>query len=191
MKSTRGFLIALAAACALGTSVGCYTMLKHPRLKIDDKITYADEYENGYDNEAVSFADDCASCHSPGSLQVHHPAVPPPRTVVSPIWDYYYDNPWWIPYYTSGNTDGNAGTPEDEQKKRPFDRRRQRTPEEPAVAPSSASSPASPTPAPATVAKPTDSGAPASTPPKTENTNKREERDSEKKQSGERRTRKP
>lgn len=189
MKSTRGLLIALAAACALGISVGCYTMLKHPRLKIDDKASYAGEQEYGYDNEPISFADDCVSCHSPGSLQVHHSAVPPPRRLVSPTWDYYYDYPWWIPYYTSGNSNANAT--EDEQKKRPFDRRRQSRPEEPAVAPSSASTPSSPTPAPVSVAKPADSGAAAGTPQKTENTNKREERGSEKKQSGERRTRKP
>ncbi|MCI0690651.1 hypothetical protein L0337_01445 [candidate division KSB1 bacterium] len=185
MKSTRGLLIALAAACALGTSVGCYTMLKHPHLKIDDKASYAGEYEYGYDNEAISFADDCASCHSPGSLQVHHPAVPPPRRFVSPAWDYYYDYPWWMTYYTPGNST------EEEQKKRPFDRRHQSRPEESVAAPSSASTPASPTPAPATVAKPADPGAPPNPPAKTENTNKREERDSEKKQSGERRTRKP
>jgi hypothetical protein len=190
MKSTRGLWIALAAACALGTSVGCYTMLKHPRLKIDDKTSYAGEYEHGYDDEPIGFADDCASCHSPGSLQVHHPAVPPPRRLVSPTWDYYYDYPWWIPYYASGSS--NANSPEEEQKKRPFDRRHQSRPEEPAAASSSASTPSSPTPAPtATIAKPADSGAPASTPQKTENTNKREERDSGKSQSGERRTRKP
>ncbi|MGH7597812.1 MAG: hypothetical protein ACREOI_15795 [bacterium] len=183
MKSTRGLFIALAAACALGTSVGCYTMLKHPRIQIDDKASsYADDFY--YDNEAVSFADDCASCHSPGSLQIHHPAVPPPRTVVSPIWDDYYDNPWWMTYYAP------VSSSEEEQKKRPFDRRRQTRPEEPADTPSSASTPASPTPAPV-VAKPAETGAPASTPPKTENTNKREERDSGKKESGERRTRKP
>ncbi|MGH7451467.1 MAG: hypothetical protein ACRENG_09000 [bacterium] len=185
MKSTRGLWIALAAACALGTSVGCYTMLKHPRLKIEDKTSYAGDYEHGYDNEAIGFADDCSSCHSPGSLQIHHPAVPPPRPVVSPIWDDYYDNPWWMTYYAPANSS------EEEQKKRPFDRRRQSRPEEPADTPSSASMPSSPTPPPATVAKPADPGAPASTPPKTENTNKREERDSGKSQSGERRTRKP
>jgi hypothetical protein len=190
MKSTRDLLIALAAACALGTSIGCYTMLKHPRIKIDDKASRADEYY--YDDESISFANDCASCHSPGSLQVHHPAVPPPRRLVSPTWDYYYDNPWWIQYYTSGNSNADAGTTEEEQKKRPFDRRHQSRPEEPAATPSSAATtPSAPTPVPATVAKPADSGAPASTPPKTENTNKREERDSGKKQSGERRTRKP
>jgi hypothetical protein len=189
MKSTRGLWIALAAVCALGTSVGCYTMLKHPRINLDDKSSHAGE--NYYNDEAISFADDCASCHSPGSLQVHHPAVPPPRRFVSPTWDYYYDYPWWIPYYTAGNTNGNAATPEEEQKKRPFDRRHQSRPEEPATAPSSASTPSPSTPAPATVAKPADPGAPASTPQKTENTTKREERDSGKSQSGERRTRKP
>jgi hypothetical protein len=41
------------------------------------------------------------------------------------------------------------------------------------------------------VAKPADTGAQPSTPPKTENTNKREEKDSGKSKSGERRTRKP
>jgi hypothetical protein len=188
MKSFRGFWIALAAACALGTSVGCYTMLKHPRLKIDDRTSHAEEYY--YDDEAISFADDCASCHSPGSLRAHHRAVPPPRRLVSPTWDYYYEYPWWIPSYNAGNTDADA--PEGEQKKRPFDRRRQSRPEEPA-APSTTSVPASPSPAPvpATVAKPADTGAQPSTPPKTENTNKREEKDSGKSKSGERRTRKP
>lgn len=189
MKSSRGLWFTLAATLALGTSVGCYTMLKHPRLQTEDRASSADNYY--YDDEAVTFADDCASCHSTGNLRAYHRAVPPPRRYVSPTWDYYYDYPWWIPYYSSGNTSTGATASEDEQKKRPFDRRRQSRPEEPAPSSSASTTPASSTPAPATVAKPADSGAPANPPAKSADTNKREERDSGKKQSGERRTRKP
>jgi hypothetical protein len=188
MKSSRGLWFALAAACALGASAGCYTMLKHPRLQTEDRAASTENHY--YDGEAVTFADDCASCHSTGSLRAYHRAVPPPRRYVSPTWDYYYDYPWWIPYYASGSGNAAANASEDEQKKRPFDRRRQSRPEEPAPS-SSASTPASTTPAPATVAKPADSGAPANTPTKSADTNKREERDSGQKPSGERRTRKP
>ncbi len=185
MKSSRDFWIALAAACALGTSVGCYTMMKHPRLQTEDRVS-SDENN---DAEAVTFADDCASCHSAGSLRAYHRTVPPPRRLVSPTWDYYYEYPWWIPYYSSGSPNSNANTPENEQKKRPFDRRHQSQPQEPT--PSQASTPASSAPAPATVAKPADTGAPASPSPKTEDTNKREEKRSGDSHSGERRTRKP
>src|SRR5574341_2162853 len=142
MKSPRLLLYAFAALSLIGSSLGCYTLLKHPRVQIDDRP--APTY---YDEERISFADDCASCHSPGSLQSHHPAVPPPRRVVSPSWDYYYDYPWWIPYYASDNN--TEGANEKEQKKRPFDRRHLSTPEENAP-PSQASTPASSTaPAPA------------------------------------------
>jgi len=180
MNSPRNLFIALAAVSFIGTSVGCYTMMKHPRVQTDDRAASAHE------SEMVGFTDDCSGCHSPGSLRVHHAAVPPPRHVVSPTWSYYYDNPWWTPYYTPV-VPGGEGATAAEQKKRPFDKRHLSRPDE-------ANSPAvnSPEPAsnPGTLAKPTDSG---NSPPaaKTEDTNKREEKRSGETQSGERRTRKP
>jgi hypothetical protein len=184
MKFPRQLLFAIAALSLIGSSLGCYTLLKHPRVQIDDRPpAYYEE------DERVSFADDCASCHSPGSLQSHHPAVPPPRRTVSPTWDYYYAYPWWIPYYASGNNPEEAA--EKEQKKRPFDRRHLSTPDE-NVAPSQASTPApstAPTPA---IAKPANANeGNSTTPPKSEDTNKREEKRSGEDKSDERRTRKP
>jgi len=181
MKSSQNLFIALAAVSLIGTGVGCYTMLKHPRVQTDDRAASARE-----DEMMVGLADDCSSCHSAGSLYAHHAAVPPPRRIVSPTWSYYYDNPWWTPYYTPV-VPGGAASPQEEQKKRPFDRRhlsRQDESNPPAV-----NSP-EPAPNPGTIAKPTDSGnsQPA---PKTQDTNKREEKRAGDSQSGERRTRKP
>ena len=186
MKFPRLFLFAFAALSLLGSSLGCYTLLKHPRVQVDDR---ASAYYG--DNERVGFADDCASCHSAGSLQTHHSAVPPPRRVVSSTWDYYYDNPWWIPYYApANNTDG---TEANEQKKRPFDRRHLSAPEENVTPSSSASTPApstAPTPAIAKSANANEGNATAS--PKNEDANKREEkRSGDDDKSSERRTRKP
>jgi hypothetical protein len=182
MKSSRGLLITLAAISFIGSSVGCYTMLKHPRVKIDDRAEAAN------DNEIIGFADDCSACHSPGSLRAHHPAVPPPRRMVSPAWDYYYDYPWWIPHYTPVVPGGSTPAAEQEQKKRPFDRRHMTRQEE-------TPPPAVSTPAPATssgtVTKPADSGnSNASEKPQKQDTNKREEKRSGSSQ-GDRRTRKP
>jgi hypothetical protein len=181
MKSSRGLFIALAAISFIGSSVGCYTLLKHPRVQIDDQTGSAHE-----DDAMIGFADDCSACHSAGSLQTHHPAIPPPRRIVSPEWDYYYDYPWWIPYYTPVVPGGNPAT-EEEQKKRPFDRRHL-SQQDDANTPST-SAPV-PTSNPGTVAKPVDSGnsQPA---PQPQDTNKREEKRSGDSQSGERRTRKP
>lgn len=180
MKFSRNLLIALAAILFVGTSVGCYTMMKHPRVQTDDRSASANE------SEMVGFADDCSGCHSLGSLRSHHAAVPPPRRVVSPTWVSYYDNPWWIPYYAPAAPRGDA-TAAEEQKKRPFDKRhlsRQDETNTPSVnSPEPASNPG-------TLAKPTDSGnsQPA---PKTQDSTKREEKRSGDSQSGERRTRKP
>ncbi len=180
MQSPRNLLLAFAAVALIGTSLGCYTMLKHPRVQTDDRTASA--HENGM----VGFADDCSGCHNPGSLRAHHAVVPPPRRVVSQTWVDYYDTPWWIPYYTPVGPGGaNAAT--EEQKKRPFDKRHLSRPDE--SAPASVNSPA-PAPGPGTVAKPADSGTsqPAS---QTQDTNKREEKRSGDGQGGERRTRKP
>jgi hypothetical protein len=183
MKFPRLLLFAFAALTLIGSSLGCYTLLKHPRVQIDDRApAYYD------DDGRIGFADDCASCHSLGSLQAHHPAVPPPRRVVSPTWDYYYDYPWWIPYY--GNANNSNPDNEGEQKKRPFDRRHLSTPEE-SAAPSSASAPApSQAPAPA-IAKPANANeGNSAASPKNEDNTKREEKRSGDDQSGNRRTRK-
>lgn len=182
MKSPRNLLIALAAVLFIGTSVGCYTMMKHPRVQTDDRASAGSAHEG----EMVGFTDDCSGCHSAGSLRSHHAAVPPPRRLVSPTWVSYYDNPWWIPYYAPAVRGGEGATTE-EQKKRPFDKRHLSQQDE-----SNSSSVNSPDPAsnPGTLAKPTDSGnsQPA---PKTQDTNKREEKRSGDNQSDERRTRKP
>jgi hypothetical protein len=181
MKSSRNLFIALAAVSFVATSVGCYTMLKHPRVKTDDRAASAQENEM-----MVGFGDDCAGCHSPGSLYAHHAAVPPPRAVAWPTWSYYYDNPWWFPYYTPV-IPGGAATSEEEQKKRPFDRRRLSRPDE-----SNPSAVASPEPVnnPGTIAKPADSGNSQPTPPPSDS-GKRDEKRSGDNQAGERRTRKP
>jgi len=181
MKSSRNLFIALAAVSFIGTSVGCYTMLKHPRVQTDDRAALAHENEM-----TVGFAEDCSSCHSSGSLRAHHAAVPPPRSIVSSTWSYYYDNPWWISYYTPVVPGGSAPT-EEEQKKRPFDRRRLSRPDE-----SNPSAVASPEPAnnPGTIAKPADSGNSQPAPPSPDS-GKRDEKRSGDGQTGERRTRKP
>jgi len=181
MKSSQNLFIALAAVSFIGTSVGCYTMLKHPRVQTDDRAASAHE-----DEMMVGFADDCSSCHSPGSLNAHHAAVPPPRRVVSPAWSYYYDNPWWAPYYMPVVPGGAASSPE-EQKKRPFDRRLLSRQDE--SNPPSVNSP-EPAPNPGTIAKPADSGTSQPAPP-AQDSGKREEKRSGDGQSGDRRTRKP
>lgn len=183
MKSSRGLFIAIAAVSFIGSSIGCYTMLKHPRVQTDDSAVSAHD-----DDMMIGFADDCASCHSASSLRTHHPAIPPPRHVVSPTWDYYYDNPWWMPYYTPAVPGSGAPTADEEQKKRPFDRRHLSQPEDTNTP--AASAPA-PTPSAGTVAKPADSGASQPAAPQPQDTNKREEKRSGDSQSGERRTRKP
>jgi len=180
MKSSQNLFFALAAVSLIGTSVGCYTMLKHPRVQTDDRAASAQE------DELVGFTDDCSGCHSLGSLRAHHAAVPPPRHVVSPAWSYYYDNPWWTPYYTPA-VPGGAASPAEEQKKRPFDRRHLSRQDE--SNPPSVNSP-EPASAPGTIAKPTDSGNSQPAPP-VQDSGKREEKRSGDSQSGERRTRKP
>jgi hypothetical protein len=182
MKSSRGLFIALAAISFIGSSIGCYTMLKHPRVQTDDKAASAHE-----DDTMIGFADDCSACHSAGSLRTHHSAIPPPRHIISPEWDYYYDNPWWMPYYTPVVPGSGNPTAGEEQKKRPFDRRHLSQPEDTNTP--SASAPA-PTPNPGTVAKPADSGTSQPAPPP-QDTNKREEKRSGDSQNENRRTRKP
>jgi hypothetical protein len=179
MKSNQGLWIALAALLAVGSSIGCYTLLKHPRVQTEDEVA------SPYEPERVSFADNCTSCHNAASLAYHQRAVPLPAQFVSPRWDYYYDYPWWIPYYAAGDA-----TSEEEQKQRPFDRRHMRQPDE--SNPTQASSP-QPAPNPSTVvAKPGDSGnTPPADQPKSQDSGKRDEKRSGDGKSSDRRTRKP
>jgi len=183
MKSSRNLLLAFAAFALIGTSLGCYTMLKHPRVQTDDRSSTS---SGAHESEMIGFADDCSGCHSLGSLRAHHAAVPPPRRIVSPTWADYYDTPWWTPYYTPV-VRGGANAAAEEQKKRPFDKRQISRPDEPNPPSVSTPEPAS---NPGTVAKPTGSGnsRPASQPP---DANKREEKRSDDSQSSERRKRKP
>jgi len=185
MKTSRGLFLSLAAISFIGTSIGCYTLLKHPRLQTGDRV--ASEFSE-FNDEAIGFADDCSACHSAGSLRTHHPAVPPPRRIVSPAWDYYYDYPWWIPYYTPAVPGGSNPTAEEKQKKRPFDRRHLSRQDE--TSPPSVSTP-EPAANPGTIAKPADSGNSKPNDKPQQDDGKREEKRSGDSQSGDRRTRKP
>lgn len=186
MKSSRNLFFAVAAFAFIGSSLGCYTLLKHPRIEVDDRVAAANE------DAAIRFDDDCSGCHTYGSLRAHHPPVPPPRHMVSPQWDYYYDNPWWNPYYTPAAPVYSPSTPTagEEQKKRPFDRRHQSSQDE--TSPATVSTP-EPAPNSGVVAKPVESGnsQPASKPQPQPDTNKRDEKRAGDSNSGERRTKKP
>lgn len=187
MKTSRNLFFAVAALAFIGSSLGCYTLLKHPPIAVDDRVAAADA------DSAIRFGDDCSGCHSYGSLRAHHPAVPPPRHVVSPQWDYYYDNPWWNPYYSPMAPVYSPASPTagEEQKKRPFDRRHQSSQDE--TAPASVTTP-EPAPSSGVVAKPIDSGSsqPPSKPQPQADTNKRDEkRSSDSDSSSNRRTKKP
>lgn len=183
MRSKSRLWFALAAVLAIGSSVGCYTLLKHPRLQTEANSTTSSHAER------VTFAESCVGCHDTATLSYYHRAVPLPGEFVSPRWDYYYDYPWWIPYYAGATPDPQTDA-EGEQKQRPFDRRQLRQPEEPAPVQASSSSqtPASP----AAVAKPAETGnATSAEPPRNQDTGKRDERrDGDSKSSG-RRERKP
>jgi hypothetical protein len=175
-------LIAAAALIAVACSVGCYTLLKHPRLHTEEEAV------SPYEIDHVTFAENCGSCHDAATLTYHHRAVPLPGEFVSPRWDYYFEYPWWLPYYASPNTPSE----EEEQKQRPFDRRHLRPPDETNPAQLSAEPPSSTPPPPAAIAKPADSGnTPPADTPKDQDANKRDERRSGESQSKDRRTRKP
>jgi len=176
MKFSRGLFITLAAISFIGSSIGCYTLLKHPRVQTDERSSLAHD-------ETINFSDNCSGCHSLGSLRAHHPAVPLPRRIVSPVWDYYYDDPWWRPYYTPVAGD----SPTEEQKKRPFDRRHLSGQDENNSPAANAPEPAS---NPGTITKPADSGN-GSAKPQPQDTDKREEKRSGDNKSSDRRTRKP
>jgi len=181
MKTSRRLFFTLAVVSLIASSIGCYTLLKHPRVQIDDRTAPA------RDGEAVGFADDCSACHNLAGLSTYHPAVPPPRRFISPAWGYYYDNPWWIPYYTPIVPGGADGATTEEQKKRPFDRRHLSRQDE--TSPSTASTP-EPSANPGTIAKPADSGD-KQVKPQQQDTNKREEKRSGESQGEDRRKRKP
>ncbi|MDZ7268764.1 MAG: hypothetical protein ONB48_13585 [candidate division KSB1 bacterium] len=121
-----GSRLALPIGCLLLlTSLGCYTVIKHPRL------AGSAEAAGGDPSVAVTLGEDCHACHAAGFSGFHGIAVPPPRPAPSWRWQYYYDTPWWQSYYAPAA----AGSGDEaEVSKRPFDRRRQATPEEPAPA---------------------------------------------------------
>lgn len=113
------------------TSLGCYTVIKHPRVHAE-RGAESDDFAS-----KVAFGDDCQSCHNAGVNAFHSIAVPPPRPAPSWRWEYYYDTPWWASYYAPAAGGGQAS--ESETQKRAFDRRRTAQPEEstpPALTPS-------------------------------------------------------
>jgi hypothetical protein len=175
-------------------SLGCYTMLKHPHVEAAREAQQEEE-EFGFEARPnrVSFGDDCRSCHNDRVATYHAIAVPAPVAEPTPRWSYYYDTPWWFPYYASGNNAGNAD--QTEPKKRPFDRRQNSVPSESSASGGSAAAPM-PAPSAGSVAKPAgDNNASSSTETKRDDGNKRAERRSnentdDKKESS-RRDRKP
>lgn len=184
MKAILRIRAVLIALLAIGSGAGCYTLLKHPRLQTEDKLTFS------HQDERVSFADDCASCHNASTMVSHWMAVPSPGQFVSPRWNYYYDYPWWIPYYSTD--DSISGSEEMQHKQRSFDRRHISKTEEPN--PPQISTP-QPTPASATptLARPVNSGEnPTPDHSTSRETSKGEEkRSGEESKKNERRTRKP
>ncbi len=134
--------------CLIITTWGCYTMLKHPHVPLQE----TGEQEYAVDWERVSFANDCGTCHNNDVQAFHAIAVPPPRPAPSAQWAYYYDTPWWFHYYSApGGGSGGDTELTDEQKKRDFDRRQI------APAPESTANsvpPAAPAPPAGSVAKP-------------------------------------
>lgn len=115
---------ALPLLCLLMlTSLGCYTVIKHPRVHAE-RGAESDDFSS-----KVAFGDDCQSCHNAGVNAFHSIAVPPPRPAPSWRWEYYYDTPWWASYYAPAAGGGQAS--ETETQKRAFDRRRTAQPEEP------------------------------------------------------------
>lgn len=129
-----------AAAIMVIVVAGCYTLVKHPRLATEDD---GQRYEH---SAAVTYGDDCASCHESNAYVAAHGQAPPPPGRPD-RWYYYSEYPWWIPYYTpSQDTEGSGAT---EQQQRPFGRRNRSADEEtqaaqPAAASGSTASPAAP-----------------------------------------------
>jgi len=111
------FFTRLLATCAVAaiflSLAGCYTLLKHPRFSDEQRSTYE---ENA---AAVTYADDCGSCHESPTYTVVHGYGSPHRTSYD-RWYYYYEYPWWVRYYSDpAEGSGEAG----EQQQRPFGRR--------------------------------------------------------------------
>lgn len=189
------YLTAAATLFFVITSMGCYTVLKHPQVELAREAEAHEEEEFGFEAHPnrVTFGDDCQSCHNAEVGAYHAIAVPAPVATPSPRWEYYYETPWWFPYYASSGQ--GSGSESAEQKKRSFDRRRNSVPEE--TSGSSVGSAVAPVPVPSAgaVAKPAGDNTPAaSTGAKTEDdSNKRTERrssETEKKEAP-RRDRKP
>lgn len=190
----------LAAALSLFAlmSWGCYTVLKHPQVEVAretsaHEASAREEEEFGFEARPnrVTFGDDCQSCHSREVAAYHAMAVPAPVAEPTPRWAYYYDTPWWFPYYANASGRGGNDDAED-QKKRPFDRRQNSAPAESS---SSSGSAAAPAPSGGSVAKPAGESASSSAAAKSDDADKRSERrsnesTSEKKESS-RRERKP
>jgi len=123
MAKSWGRCVLPICCLLLLASVGCYTVIKHPRLAAEGQAA-SEDYTT-----SVTFGDDCRSCHAAGRSGYHAIAVPPPRLEPSWRWTYYYNTPWWQSYYAPA-----AAADEAEASKRPFDRRRQTTSEEQAPA---------------------------------------------------------
>lgn len=102
-----------AIAAVFFTVAGCYTLLKHP--SVADEERPADTAHA----EAVTYADDCGSCHASPSYAAVHDYASPYRSSYD-RWYYYYEYPWWVRYYAPASGDGGEGA--DEQQ-RPFGRR--------------------------------------------------------------------
>ncbi len=116
----NNFFSRLLTTCAVAaiflSLAGCYTLLKHPRFSDEERSAYE---ENA---TAVTYADDCGSCHeSPSYTAVHGYSYGSPHRSSYDRWYYYYEYPWWVRYYSDpGDGSGEAG----EQQQRPFGRRR-------------------------------------------------------------------
>jgi len=124
---------AFVALLAVTASMGCYTVLKHPLIRTQKPET------TEYVQESVAFSDDCMTCHDE-SIAAHHAiAIPRPIRTPSPSWFYYYDTPWWYPYYSQQKT----AAVRDNDKKRPFDRRRMSKPVKTATGNATVTTPAS------------------------------------------------
>jgi len=192
----NSLLLAAAFLLLVLMSVGCYTVLKHPQVEPahDAQAQVLEEEEFGFEAppNRVTFGTDCQSCHNSSVGAYHAMTVPAPVAEPSPRWSYYYDTPWWFPYYASPGGGSNTGS--EAEKKRPFDRRRNSVPEEPSASAGNAAAPA-PAHSAGSLAKPAtgNSDSSSTTETKRDDTNKRSERrssDTEKKETS-RRDRKP
>lgn len=156
----------LPAICLLMlTSVGCYTVIKHPRVQ-SERVAESEDFAT-----KVAFGDDCQSCHNANVSAFHSIAVPPPRTAPSWRWEYYYDTPWWVSYYAPAS--GGKQADAEEQKKRGFDRRHTAQPVESTPSAYTPAEQPPSTPAPGAVARPSVKDSATADPPQKEDDGKR------------------